>query len=330
MQSTKWPVAGLLLLSPLIGEYLLGSLPASMIALLPLMMAMYGAGAILIREAVRVTGGGWASIVLLATAYGLFEEGFVTQSLFNPNYLHLRLLDFGFVPALGTALPWAIFVIAIHAVWSITVPIALIESAFPSRRDQPWLGTTGRTLHALAFATGCALIAAFSYQQVPFMATPLQFAVTGALILALCVAAFKLPKPRVARPATAPHGAILFLASFLAGSAFMLAGRRAESEWHLDWPLVVALALGIAGSFIAFIVTQTRQGRWDEPRRFALAAGAFMVYAWIGFQTDLALHGEADLAGHSILAALLFVVLVLIGVRANRRSNTMPLHGHSR
>src|SRR3954469_15280356 len=145
MKSAKWPVACLLFLSPLIGEYLLGSLPASMIALLPLMMAMYGAAAILIREAVRRTGGGWGSIVLLATAYGLFEEGFVTQSLFNPNYLHLRLLDFGFLPILGTALPWAIFVITIHAVWSITVPIALIESAVPSRRDQPWLDVLGRT-----------------------------------------------------------------------------------------------------------------------------------------------------------------------------------------
>ncbi len=330
MKSTNWPAAGLLLMSPLVGEYLLGSLPASMIAVLPLMMAMYGAGAILIREAVRATGGGWAAIVLLATAYGLFEEGFVTQSLFNPDYLHLRLLDYGFLPALGTALPWAVFVIAIHVVWSITVPIALIESAFPSRRDQPWLGTLGRTFCALAFATACVLVAAFSYKQVPFMATPMQFGVTGALILALCVAAFKLPKPRVAPASAAPHGIVLFLASFLAGSAFMLAGRRAGSQWHLDWSTVVALMLGIAALFIAFIVARTRTGKWDEARRFALAAGAFMVYAWIGFQTDVALHGDADLVGHSILAALLFVALVLIGVRANRRSNTMPAHGHSR
>src|SRR3954471_11449668 len=120
MKSAKWPVACLLFLSPLIGAYLLGSRPASMIALLPLMMAMYGAGAILIREAVRRTGGGWAAIVLLAIAYGLFEEGFVTQSLFNPNYLHMRLLDFGFLPSLGTALPWVVFVVSIHVVWSIT------------------------------------------------------------------------------------------------------------------------------------------------------------------------------------------------------------------
>jgi len=315
MKSTKWPVACLLFLSPLIGEYLLGSLPASMIGLLPLMMAMYGAGAILIREAVRATGGGWGSIVLLATAYGLFEEGFVTQSLFNPNYLHLRLLDFGYLPWLGTALPWAVFVIAIHVVWSITVPIALVESAFADRRDRPWLGTTGRVLYALAFVAGCTAIAVFSYRQVPFMASPLQFGVVGVSILALCVTAFRLPKPAAGPAATAPHGIVLLLASFVAGSVLMLASRKAQSEWHLGWQAVVALELAVLAAFVGFVVAQTRTGRWSESRRFALPAGAFLVYAWIGFLTDINLHGKADLVGHTILAALLCVALVAIGMR---------------
>jgi hypothetical protein len=320
MKSTKWPVACLLFLSPLIGEYLLGSLPASMIGLLPLMMAMYGAGAILIREAVRATGGGWGSIVLLATAYGLFEEGFVTQSLFNPNYLHLRLLDFGWLPALGTALPWAVFVIAIHVVWSITVPIALVESAFPDLRDRPWLGALGRGLYALAFLAGCTLIAVVSYRQVPFMASPLQFGIVGALILALCVVAFRLPRPE-SRPATsAPHPLLLTLASFVAGSVLMLASRKAQSEWHLGWPAVVALELGVMAAFVAFLIAATRDGRWSESRRFALPAGAFLVYAWIGFLTDIDLHGKDDLAGHTILAALLCIALVMIGLRVRRQT----------
>src|SRR3954470_3691604 len=105
MKHKPWPALCLFLASPLVGEYLLGSLPASMIFLLPLMAAMYGSAAILIREWARRTGRGWTSIFLVATAYGLFEEGFVTQSLFNPNYLHLRLLDYGWLPSLGTALP---------------------------------------------------------------------------------------------------------------------------------------------------------------------------------------------------------------------------------
>ena len=315
MKSAKLPVACLLFLSPLIGEYLLGSLPASMIALLPLMMAMYGAGAILIREAVRQTGGGWASIVLLATAYGLFEEGFVTQSLFNPNYLHLRLLDFGFLPSLGTALPWAIFVISIHAIWSITVPIALVESAFPLQRGRPWLGTPGRVSYALAFLAGCVLIAVFSYKQVPFMATPMQFGVVGALIVGLCATAFKLPKPRATPATAAPGKVVLLLASLIVGSVFMMAARKAETDWHLSWPLVVALELGLETLFVMFVVANTRDGRWDERRRFALAAGAFLVYAWIGFLTDVSLHGKADLVGHSVIAAVLCAVLLLIGLR---------------
>jgi len=88
------PVFSLWLLAPLVAEYLLGSLPVSLITILPLMAAMYGSAALLIREAARRSGGGWMTIALLGAAYGFVEEGFVTQSLFNPNYLHLRLLDF--------------------------------------------------------------------------------------------------------------------------------------------------------------------------------------------------------------------------------------------
>ncbi|MES1200430.1 MAG: hypothetical protein ABUS57_03165 [Pseudomonadota bacterium] len=92
----------LFVLSPLIAEYLLGSLPMNMIAILPIMALMYGSAAVLIREIVRRTGRGWVTLILLATAYGFLEEGLVTQSLWNPNYLHLRLLDYGYVPFLGT------------------------------------------------------------------------------------------------------------------------------------------------------------------------------------------------------------------------------------
>ena len=128
-------VLSLFVLSPLVAEYLLGSLPVAMIGILPVMALMYGSAAVLIREIARRAGRGWPSIALLACAYGFIEEGLVTQSLFNPNYLGLRLLDFGFIPALGTALPWLIYVISIHVVWSICVPIGLAESLFPAKRD---------------------------------------------------------------------------------------------------------------------------------------------------------------------------------------------------
>jgi hypothetical protein len=132
--------------------------------------------------------------------------------------------------------------------------------------------------------------------------------------------AFRLPKPQATQALAAPRGFVLFLVSFVAGSAFMLAGRRAETEWHLSWPAVVALALGIEALFVMFIVAKARDGRWDELRRFSLMAGAFLVYAWIGFLTDISLHGTGDLIGHSIIAALLCALLVVIGVRVKTQS----------
>ena len=44
------PVLLLMVLTPLVAEYLLGSLSMAQIAYLPLMMLFYGAGAVFVRE----------------------------------------------------------------------------------------------------------------------------------------------------------------------------------------------------------------------------------------------------------------------------------------
>ena len=312
----------LFLLSPLIAEYLLGSLPMAMIGILPLMAFMYGSGAILIREWARRTGHGWPSMVLLATAYGLLEEGFVTQSLFNPNYLHLRLLDFGFMPALGTALPWLVFVVSIHVAWSISVPIALTETLFKNQRETPWLGPIGLGIFTVLFLIGCALIAMFSYKQVPFLATPAQFGVTGAAILALTVAAFIWPKREVATTGQAPHAIVLFLASLGAGSALMLLQQFAGPKAHWSWQACVAAVVALEVVFVAFMVVFTRGKAWTDVQRFALMAGGLLVYVWVGFGTDIDLHGAADLPAHAVIAGLFVILCAWAGFVSARRTKT--------
>jgi hypothetical protein len=56
-----------------------------MLPALVVLAPMYGGGALLIREVVRRRGLGWPSIILLALACGVLEEGLITQSLFNPD-----------------------------------------------------------------------------------------------------------------------------------------------------------------------------------------------------------------------------------------------------
>src|SRR5208282_6295453 len=85
------PAIGLFFVAPLVAEYLLGDLPIKMLGALVILAPMYGGGAILIREVVRRTVRGWPTIFVLAFAYAVFEEAFTTQTLFNPDYLHLNL-----------------------------------------------------------------------------------------------------------------------------------------------------------------------------------------------------------------------------------------------
>jgi hypothetical protein len=99
------PAVGLFFLAPLVAEFLLGNLPITLIGALLVLAPFYGGGALLIRECVRRAGRGWPSILVLGLAFAIFEEAFVTQSLFNPNYLklNLHLLDHAYIPALGIA-----------------------------------------------------------------------------------------------------------------------------------------------------------------------------------------------------------------------------------
>ncbi|OWY59162.1 hypothetical protein B7486_76060, partial [cyanobacterium TDX16] len=118
----------LVLLAPLVAEFASGNLPISLLWLLLLYAPLYGGAAVLIRDVARRSRRPWTVIVLLGLAYGVAEEAFLSGSLFNPDYADLRLLDFGWIPALGMGAWWTVFVVVLHLVWSTCVPIVLAES----------------------------------------------------------------------------------------------------------------------------------------------------------------------------------------------------------
>jgi hypothetical protein len=191
------PAIGLFFLAPLVAEFLLGDLPITMLPALIVLAPLYGGGALLIRELVRQAGRGWPSIVLLALAYGILEEGFVTQTLFNPNYLslNLHLLEPAYISALGIGGWFTVFVLALHAVWSIPVPIALVEAAVPDRATTPWLGRFGLGVVVVLFTLGVAGTTWSSLHQDHFVSTHGQFASAAVAIVCLAVAAFLLRRP---------------------------------------------------------------------------------------------------------------------------------------
>jgi len=306
----------LIFTAPLVAEYLLGDLPIKMLAALIVMAPMYGGGALLIREVVRRTGRGWPSILLLGAAYTVIEEAFTTQSLFNPDYLHLHghFLTHAWIPFLHAGAWWTLFMFNLHTFWSISVSIALVEALVPTRAEQPWLGRIGDSIVALLFLAGCAASTAMTLKGDRFVASPTQFACAGIAALAFIVAAFLLPRrqPHTAAGPTPPPS--------LTGAVALILGLAILfTPPILNWGAVAAM-LAIDVAFLLFVRLFSRRATWTPLHTFSLAAGGALAYGLHAFAAH-PLFGTvlaARISNAVFLAAAIEVIL--IGARRTKRS----------
>jgi hypothetical protein len=311
------PAIALFFLSPLVAEYLLGDFTLAQLTGLVLLAPAYGGAAVLIRELTRRAGRGWPTVFLLALAYGLIEEGLETQSLFNPGYLDAHLLDHGFVPALGIAVPWTLFVLTLHTVWSISVPIALIEE-WSDRRTEPWLGKPGMIVVSVLAALGALATYAVSYLPDHFVAGPAQLVVTVVLAAGLIVLAFRLPGRRpVAGAAPAPW---LVLVVTMVGGAMVGLGFQLP-----DAVAAVVLAVALAGMTAVLLWWSARAG-WGAWHRLAAAGGALLTYAWHSFLMNPVVAASTVLivVSHAVFALGAIALLVAVARRVRDRERTQP------
>jgi hypothetical protein len=310
------PAVLLSVLAPVGAEFLLGDFTIRNLSVVVVLLPLYGCGALLIREVARRTGGGWPTILLLGSAFSLLEEGFLTQSLFNPNYVGQRLLDYGYVPALGTSLNWSVFVLSIHVVWSIATPILIAEGIASDRRTRPWLGAPGLVIAAALFVLGCAATARYSLSSSPFVASPSQFAVVAVFTLLAIGAAFSVVL-REGRSSNgpAPRPLWMFLVTLVLSVAFMMAEPVARDR---GMHAVVSLLARLACEAIAagLIVSWSRRPAWGPGHYLSIAAGTTLTYALFGLIAFL--HGHTnlgvptdriDIAGQIALAAGVFLLI---------------------
>jgi hypothetical protein len=314
------PALGLFILAPLVAEFLLGNLPITNLSALIILAPLYGGGAVLIRETVRRLGRGWPSILILALAYGIFEEGIATMSLFNPNYAGLRLLDNGYVPQLGIGVPWTALVLTLHVVWSISVPIAMVEALAYARRTTPWLGRLGLTVMALLFVIGVGGMAALSIAESAFIASVPQLAGSVVIAAGLVLIGLVLVPRQSTVPATGPGQApspwLVGVAALVVSSAFKIL----PHDWS-PW-LYVSIVLGLAVLAIVGVRYWSSQHGWGDLHRLALAAGALLTYAWTAFpqQPVLPASPTADLIGNTVFA----IAAVALGIVAALRLRGQP------
>jgi len=302
------PMLTLLLVAPWVGEYLLGNVSVRRLPALLFLTLLYGCGALLIREVTRRTRRGWPTVLLLGAAYGVIEAGMVDQAMFNPSFEGWEFQAVTPVPALGIS-AWYTWTFVIgHSVWSIAVPIALVERLFPDRARTPWVGRAGVVLTAVGYLAGCIVIGRFVYGSEKFLALP------GQLVGAAAAAAVLIAMAFACRPVTPPVGTgwvprplPLGLGVFVALGVYQV---RPESWAGLVFGIVWLALLAVLLSWFA------RQRSWGPRHQLALVAAALGTYAWLGFVLTLLVEpGDPVRWAGNIVFATVALALVIAARR---------------
>ncbi len=311
----RWrPVAALLLLAPFVAELLLGDFALPMAGMIVVMLPMYGGGALLIREVAVRRGLGLIGILLLGLAYGLVEEGLVTQSLFDPSYADADLLSQAPLHFLGMGAAWTVLVLSLHAFWSIATPIAVVTSAARPQLRSPWLGRVGLAVTGVGLVGGCVLMGAFSRTSSAYRDSVAQVAVT-VVAAAIVTAIALLRRAPLPRAGSVPPPWALGVVTAVLGSAVVLWAPRLDGWWSV---LVVVAA--VAAFLLPAATCERRQGL-GRAHVLAAAAGAMAAYAAHAFANP-ALVGDAspglDRIGDIVYALVAGAIVVLAWALARR------------
>lgn len=335
-----WPAVLVLFLLPgLTAEPLTGSTPILVYFLNPISgivnTLLYGSGALLIREVARRRRLGWASVILMGAAYGVFEEGLVVNTWANPwlpqvcVVVHGKargICDYGRVGAINWS--WASSLTVFHALVSITIPILLVELLFPRVARLPWLGRRSRWLFVVAlllvFAFGL-LINAASYHQ-HHRPGPL---LGPYLFEALLMAAFIWLALRLkqGRERTAPSSKraprlwalrILAFIMILLNTALPSIFQGAKVPFQAEY---VAYGVFITLTFWRLRVVSRRIG-WSDEHRLALATGAlgFFILLWDPVLEVIGSAGGNPTRGTVVWALLYLALLIALARRVPRRA----------
>lgn len=306
----------LFFVAPFVAEYLLGDLSLKLLPALLVLAPMYGGGALLIREHVRHKGRGWPTILCLGAAYAVLEEGLVTQSLFNPDYLklHAHFLQYAHIPALGIGGWWTMLMFNVHSFWSIGVSIALVEGLWPERAREPWLGKIGHDVVDVLFLLGLVANTAFGYKQNHFWASRAQLSGAALLCVLLVVIALATPVGMARREGVAPSPWVTGVAALALGLLFEFVPPR----W--GWGAVAAM-LAVDVVFLLMVYAFSRRTGWTLLHTLSLGAGGAIAYGLHAFLMK-PFGGGVVLArvGNVIFLAIALVLISLGLGRIARRS----------
>jgi hypothetical protein len=311
------PGVTLLLLAPVLGELVSGHQtlvefvnPVSfLVTALP-----YGFGALICRELTVRWRKGWLCLVLLALAFGIYEEAIVARSLWDPTWSELGALG-AYSYRGGVTWTYAAVLLHFHVTISIIASVLLAHLIHPDKRRDPWL-TTGQLVWC---GVGLAL-----WSPALMILNPFTPPVWGILACVLAIVVLVVSGRRL--PARVPGGPKASLPPIRYGlvagvnttavfvAVFLLP--EADPRWLPAWPATVAFVV-VADAIAAWAILRwSASGTgWDDRHKLALVIGMLAFFLVM----DVAADVQGPFGGLSLVAVLTVVALVQLWSVTTRR-----------
>ncbi len=305
------PALVLFFLAPAIGELLSGSSPPleffNPLALL-FLASLYGGGAIVVRELKVRWGKDFRAVLLLGAAYGILEEGLLVKSFFDPYWVDLGVLGV-YGRWLEVNWVWTEMLIIYHAVFSISIPIVLVELAYPERRLESWVGR--KTLKFLIAVLAVDTAIGFFFLTAYF--PPLTHYLMAIAAMNLFVfTAYRLPAKKEQAGKKKGSPTLLFAMGLTGSTSFFLLFWAGP---HIISIPIVLMILGLALVFglLKFIKQFDWKDSTSDLNRLAVVGGALSFLIFLSFLQ------EGDARGMAFVGLAAMLGLLLLRKNVKRR-----------
>jgi len=305
------PVFTLFVIAPMIGELLSGSAPPTEFfnpIVFLLLASLYGSGAIVVRELKIRWKKDFRAVLLLGAAYGILEEGLMVKSFFDPSWMDLGILG-TFGRWIEVNWVWTEMLVIYHAVFSIAIPIVLVELAYPERKNERWI--SNRSFKG--FMTLLIAVTAIGFFPLTEYVPPLPHYLLTILAMSLLIyIAYKLPdkKERTETKNTGKARSLWVIGLASAATFFLIFGLGPHLFNH---PIIVML-LGIA--LVFGMLKFLNRFNWKSPKsslnRLAIVAGALSFLIILTPLQELDAARQDNPAGMTLVGLAAIIGLLLL------------------
>lgn len=255
---------------------------------------------------------GMGSLLLLGAAYAVLEEGLMVASFQNPGWMDLGVLGV-FGRWLGVNWVWAVELTCYHAIVSITIPVMLVELAYPEAKGEPWLkGIWRLVIPGLLLADVVAGL--FIFSEFTGFSPPLsQYSFLVLVTVIFVFLAWRMPSDwarRGTKPMRQPrfYAAATMAGAFACGAIFWILPNA------LKFPLAPIFVILLGAATVLGLIRFLAGHDWKTAtpmHRFGLVAGALAPFIIFSFLQEFDASRTDDTSGMSLVGIAFLIGLLL-------------------